>query len=87
MATEYLPAKGDLAVVVTNPGPEPVEITLLEASYKVAAGKSRKVVVPASKSACWYDFTVRLKGHEKFARRFAGRVETGRIGLSDPAMA
>lgn len=87
LATEYLTAKGDLALVVTNASSEPVEITLLEASYKLAAGKSRKILVQASKSACWYDFTVRLKGHEKFARRFAGRVETGRIGLSDPAMA
>ncbi|HMI64030.1 MAG TPA: hypothetical protein VK518_24100, partial [Puia sp.] len=34
----------------------------------------------------WYDFTVRVDGFEGHARRFAGRVETGEDGVSDPAM-
>ncbi|RZL89201.1 MAG: DUF756 domain-containing protein, partial [Variovorax sp.] len=36
------------------------------------------------KSGDWYDFTVTS---ENFERRFAGRVETGKPGVSDPAMA
>jgi phospholipase C len=32
----------------------------------------------------WYDFTATAAG---FTRRFAGRVETGRPSISDPAMA
>ena len=32
----------------------------------------------------WYDFTVEASN---FARRFAGRMETGRDGFSDPALA
>ena len=34
----------------------------------------------------WYDFTVRVDGFEGYERRFAGRVETGEDGVSDPAM-
>jgi phospholipase C len=32
------------------------------------------------------DFTVRVVGLDAYARRFAGRVETGRHSLSDPEM-
>ena len=35
-------------------------------------------------SGRWYDFTVKGDG---FERRFAGRVETGKPSVSDPAMA
>ena len=37
-----------------------------------------------NKSGNWYDLTVR--SDNGFARRFAGRVETGKDGVSDPAM-
>jgi phospholipase C len=55
-----------------------------------------KVEVPAGKvirhrwslqhSANWYDFSVTADRVDGFERRFAGRVETGKHGLSDPAM-
>ncbi|MBO9643345.1 MAG: DUF756 domain-containing protein [Pseudacidovorax sp.] len=35
-------------------------------------------------SGRWYDFTVAVAGME---RRFAGRVDTGKPSVSDPAMA
>jgi phospholipase C len=34
----------------------------------------------------WYDLSVRIDGNEPFQRRYAGRVETGEWGYSDPAM-
>ncbi|MFM9436945.1 phospholipase C [Janthinobacterium sp. CG_23.3] len=34
----------------------------------------------------WYDFLVQVKELPAYARRFAGRVETGKDGISDPAM-
>ena len=34
----------------------------------------------------WYDFSVTVPGFEGFERRYAGRVETGKDGVSDPAM-
>jgi phospholipase C len=38
-----------------------------------------------SSSGYWYDFTI--TGDDGFERRFAGRMETGRDSVSDPAMA
>jgi phospholipase C len=35
----------------------------------------------------WFDYTVRVEGHEGWLRRFAGRVENGQDGVTDPAMA
>ena len=34
----------------------------------------------------WYDFTVTLDGDDSYARRFAGRIETGQPSVSDPEM-
>jgi phospholipase C len=34
----------------------------------------------------WYDLSVRIDGKEPYRRRYAGRVETGAWGYSDPAM-
>ena len=34
----------------------------------------------------WYDFSVSLGASSSFERRFAGRVETGEHGYSDPFM-
>lgn len=38
-------------------------------------------------SGNWYDFEVSYGQNEKYLRRFAGRVENGRDGISDPEMA
>jgi phospholipase C len=35
----------------------------------------------------WYDYTVTVEGSAAFTRRFAGRMETGAHGVSDPANA
>jgi phospholipase C len=35
----------------------------------------------------WFDYTVRVEGNEGWLRRFAGRVENGQDGVTDPAMA
>lgn len=42
---------------------------------------------PLDESGHWDDFTVRVAELPAFTRRFAGRVETGDHGISDPAMA
>ena len=41
---------------------------------------------PLDASFHWYDFALRVHELPGFYRRFAGRVETGRHGFSDPAM-
>ncbi|HEY7184183.1 MAG TPA: phospholipase domain-containing protein, partial [Blastocatellia bacterium] len=69
-----------------------VEITDL--AYKQA--KQTKIIAPAGtarvlldleSSSNWYDFSLKISGVEGFEKRYAGRVETGRPGISDPAMA
>ncbi|MCY1554258.1 Non-hemolytic phospholipase C [compost metagenome] len=39
-----------------------------------------------SGSGGWYDFTASLQEDPAYLRRFAGRVETGRPSVTDPAM-
>lgn len=41
--------------------------------------------IDLSKSHGWYDSTIRVKG-TSYEFRFAGRVETGRDGITDPAL-
>jgi phospholipase C len=55
-------------------------------SATVRPGESKPITLNLARSFSWYDFTVSIKGSNLFARRCAGRVETGRAGFSDPAM-
>lgn len=52
----------------------------------VKAGATRTVVLRLAKSLRWYDFGVAVDGAAGFRRRYAGHVETGQVGSSDPAM-
>ena len=54
---------------------------------RIAAGGAAEVLLAPAKSHRWYDLTVRVKGFSGFEQRFAGRIETGQDGISDPAMA
>jgi phospholipase C len=47
---------------------------------------SGTVQIDTSKSFGWYDFSVKVNGNALFEQRYAGRVETGKPGKSDPAM-
>ncbi len=49
--------------------------------------KDGSLTLHLSKSQRWYDFTIKVKNHPHFSKRYAGRVETGEAGVSDPAMA
>jgi phospholipase C len=85
--------RGDLAITLRNAGVEPVELVLRPNAY---TREDHRVVVPPGqdrvrhwsldRSARWYDISVTARGLPGFLRRFAGRVETGRDSLSDPAM-
>ncbi|WP_027818148.1 phosphocholine-specific phospholipase C [Paraburkholderia bannensis] len=41
---------------------------------------------PVSDAGNWYDFVVTCTASTSFKRRFAGRIETGKDSVSDPAM-
>jgi phospholipase C len=55
-------------------------------SLTVQSGSSSTIALQLGPSFGWYDFTLRVKGFERFEQRFAGRVETGKPGFSDPFM-
>ncbi|MDR6292391.1 MULTISPECIES: phospholipase domain-containing protein [Inquilinus] len=55
-----------------------------QGTLTVAPGATASRRWSRADSAGWYDFTIAADG---FERRFAGRLETGRPGVSDPAMA
>ncbi|CAN5419382.1 phospholipase C, phosphocholine-specific [soil metagenome] len=47
------------------------------------AGEERTVIIDTAKNHGWYDFTIQAEG---LAYRYAGRVETGKWSITDPAM-
>ena len=65
-----------------NPDQQRILQKINESSDKVTS-----IFVDPAKSHGWYDFSVFIEGFPLFEKRYAGRVETGRDGFSDPAMA
>ncbi|OQP62643.1 phospholipase C, phosphocholine-specific [Niastella vici] len=74
-----------------------VEFELVDNAYKTPAQqitvpstnqtiKYQYVTINTAKSFGWYDFTVKIKGNAVFERRYAGRVENGQPGKTDPFM-
>jgi phospholipase C len=86
--------QGNLLASFSNAGAQACVITVRDMAYR--SGGPERVEVPAGKtirhrwplhdSANWYDFSVTVDALKGYERRFAGRVENGRHGLSDPAM-
>ncbi|MEW5770154.1 MAG: phosphocholine-specific phospholipase C [Pseudomonadota bacterium] len=90
----YDVAGGKLLVKLENHGTRVCVFSVVANKYFDA--KPRYVTVPAKgaktlelplhDSAYWYDYSVKVRGQADFSRRFAGRMETGEHGFSDPAM-
>lgn len=49
-------------------------------------GGKATLALDLSKSFHWYDYSLQIKGHTHYERRYAGRVETGKHSQSDPGM-
>ena len=49
-------------------------------------GATATAVFDLASSFGWYDLEIKVKGYPNFARQFAGRVETGQPGKTDPLM-
>jgi phospholipase C len=85
---------GDLEITLHNRGSAACQFQLSANAYfsegpiaiRVAGGATRRHRWSLRRSARWYDFSARVLGLPSFLRRFAGRVENGRDGLSDPAL-
>jgi phospholipase C len=75
-----------------NAGEVSIEITdnaygNVNRSHKVAPNKFQYLAVNEfDKGKGWYDFSLRVAGYPGFEVRYAGRVETGSPGITDPFM-
>ncbi|HEY0064612.1 MAG TPA: phospholipase C, phosphocholine-specific [Telluria sp.] len=85
---------GSLDAELFNPGLMPLTFVITANAYFDSAPVQVTVAPYATsvhmwnlhQSGQWYDFSVRVLELPAFLRRFAGRVETGRDGISDPAV-
>jgi phospholipase C len=84
---------GNVALTLTNDSNRPVDVVIKDAAYKTPShtrrlrGHSRVTVVHAlSSSQGWYDLSITAEGTERYFKRYAGRVETGKVTTTDPAM-
>jgi len=88
---QYDHDSGNMAVLLNNPATTPIQLVVEADAYGYPAidinllpGEPLTIPIDLEKSHHWYDF--RVKTGKGFWHRFAGRVETGRPGISDPAM-
>lgn len=85
-------AERGIGVAIRNLSDGEVPVEIVANAYvdggpwlrKVSAKGEFREEWPSVAHGHWYDFTVRAPGGE---RRLAGRMETGKPGISDPAMA
>jgi phospholipase C len=84
------PASGVIEISIMNRGTGDAVVTVRDESYaapprelQVGAGKRATVAVATESSGGWYDVSVSAGA---LAYRYAGRVETGRASITDPAM-
>jgi len=93
IGVRYAGRAGALTVRFANPGKEARRLTVRDNAYRsggpavvqVPAGKTVEHHFAIGRSAHWYDFSVLCDAIPGYERRFAGRMETGRHGYSDPA--
>ena len=88
----YAPEDGAVYLTIMNMGDAPAQITVRANAYRqdgpwtytVDPGMQVEPSWSLADTDHWYDFTVTMDGG--FERRFAGRLETGQDGVSDPEM-
>ncbi|MGN7822444.1 phosphocholine-specific phospholipase C [Chitinophaga sp. 22536] len=85
---------GNADLHIANRSNKAITVTITDNAYgkavvrkTIAANTQAAMIIDNSKSQHWYDFTLKVEGHDQFEQRFAGRVETGAESISDPAMA
>jgi len=84
---------GNAVVKIINNTKQEQHISLTDNAYKsgkqvktVPAGKTVTVTLDLQKNHNWYDVSIGVQGHDSFAKRYAGRIETGKSTVSDPFM-
>lgn len=100
LAEVTLTGRPDAALVtltLTNRGSTPLVFeTMLAEPYATTGARHRRIVVPPHQSVAdrwsvarsdhWYDLTITTESDPHFLRRFAGKLDDGRAGRTDPAI-
>ena len=81
---------GNLTISLTNTGSKAFTFKISDRSYKhgvlasstLATNETKHLVIDLLKNQGWYDFEI--TSIADFSQRFAGRVETGKEGITDP---
>ncbi|MEU8606861.1 phospholipase domain-containing protein [Actinoplanes sp. NPDC048791] len=90
MTTEYDQRAEKVTLSFTNPGPEPVQLTIRDrytgrqTTVPVRGGRAASRSWGVARTRGWYDLTV--TAGKDLHRRYAGHLENGRDSISDPAM-
>ncbi len=90
----YDVANGNVYLTMMNTGKKAAGFTVKAKAYRndgpwtasVAGGTPVDLHWELAGSGQWYDFAVTCDADPAYYRRFAGRVETGKHSVSDPAM-
>lgn len=84
---------GNIILKLTNLTKKRQVIEIIDHAYHInnfvknlGAMSETNLVLNLEKSFNWYDFGIRVDGNELFEKRYAGRVENGKPGYSDPFM-
>ncbi len=87
-------ANGNVYLQMSNTGTKAAKFVVQAKAYRedgpwvatVAGGATSEQHWQLADSGRWYDFAVTCDADPTYYRRFAGRVETGKHSISDPAM-
>jgi phospholipase C len=84
---------GNVVLELTNQSNQDLQCVVQDGAYKtpsksliLAPNSTQKLRWDLQKSHNWYDLMVKVVGNDDFERRYAGHVETGKEGFTDPAM-
>ncbi|MFD6969129.1 phosphocholine-specific phospholipase C [Streptomyces sp. NPDC059949] len=92
VTARHVTGSGNLALTLANTGTAAVNLTVTNTyggaaqTLRVAAGATVAHTVNLAATGHWYDVKVVSDADSTFLRRFAGHVETGAPGISDPAI-
>ncbi|MFD2285126.1 phospholipase C, phosphocholine-specific [Pedobacter petrophilus] len=84
---------GNLIFRIENKEEKAIDIRIVDNKYQTTGQKHHlkakailTLSLDLSKSANWYDFSIRLMGNDIFNHRYAGKIENGAITETDPYM-
>lgn len=85
---------GNLVLTIANRESKDVNVVITDSTYggapikrRVRASSTETIVADLGRSKQWYDLSVQIESFNAFSQRFAGKVENGTLGTTDPAMA